>query len=143
MESLADAQLRIELAEGHLREADRELGISEWRAASASAQLSAENAAKAAMALRRPVPHTHDVEDPLRQQAARLPQGEERELVLRLASAVQGMGSRLHAELRYGNEEERLTPWQLFPEERGRALVGRARQALDLVRQLVELRRQK
>ena len=106
-------------------------------------QLCAENAGKAALALFGPVPLTHDPANPLRDLAARLKGGDERALVLQLAGATEPLGGQLHSEVTYGKERERLTPWQLFDEPRARSLVAAARTALELVRRLVDLRRQK
>jgi HEPN domain-containing protein len=60
-------QYRIALAEGFLREAEQDFTLKRWRSCVDNAQLSVENAGKAALALFGIVPKTHD---PARQIAA-------------------------------------------------------------------------
>ena len=56
-----DAEFRLKLAAGFLAEAEEDRGLSRWRSCVDNSQMSVENAAKAVIALRSPVPKSHQL----------------------------------------------------------------------------------
>jgi HEPN domain-containing protein len=65
VKSSRDAEFRLELAEGFLREAEQHLDLSRRRSCVGNAQSSVENSAKAVIAMRGPVPKVHQVKSAL------------------------------------------------------------------------------
>jgi len=54
-----DTEFRLKLAAGFLREAEEDIQLSRWRSCVDNAQMAVENAAKAVIAMRGPVPRIH------------------------------------------------------------------------------------
>lgn len=133
MESRADAEYRLELARGFLREADQDLALGRWRSAVKNAQLSVENAAKAVISQRRPAPKTHRVVQDLRLllQETRAP-GDTAALLAELTECAEVLGSDVHIQTDYGDEVGRVTLWALFNQEDAEQALVHARRAVSL-----------
>src|SRR2546422_6586415 len=100
-----EAGYRLRMAEGFLREAGEDIGLSRWRSAVDNAQLAVENAAKAALGLVGPVGRTHNPAMPLRQGlAAGIFPAPQRARVLRLAELSELLGPDIHVQSDYGDE---------------------------------------
>ena len=61
MNSKRDTEFRLKLAAGFLMEAEEDVRLSRWRSCVDNAQMAAENAAKAVIAMRGPVPKVHQL----------------------------------------------------------------------------------
>jgi HEPN domain-containing protein len=108
---------RLKLASGFLEEARQDISLKRWRSVMDNAQLAAENAAKAILALIGPVGRTHQLGPLLRDamQQERFPKIQ-LEKVTRLAELAEFLGPDLHIQTDYGDEAGGLTPWELFDE---------------------------
>ena len=126
-------QYRHKLAAGFLEEARQDFTLKRWRSVMDGAQLAVENAAKAVLALIGPVGRTHFPAPLLRDLVKEgvFPESQ-RHSVLRLATLAEQLGMDIHIQTDYGDEVERLTPWELFDE-------GDAKQALMMAEEAVAL----
>jgi HEPN domain-containing protein len=127
VKSSRDAEFRLELADGFLKEADQDLGLSRWRSCVDNAQMSVENSAKAVIALRRPVPKVHQVKSVL----AGLRKDPEFERVAEEVVALADISFEAHIRRDYGDEGQYRTPWELFDRKSAEEALGLARNARD------------
>jgi HEPN domain-containing protein len=138
MNSSRQVDYRLRLAQGFLGEAIQDIGLSRWRSAMDNAQLSVENAAKAALALLGPVGRTHFPASLLRNSiAAKSWNDEHWPLIERLAELTELLGFDVHMQTDYGDEADGLTPWELFDEEDALMAVGIAEEAVRLTSTIV------
>lgn len=131
---------RIALAEGFLREAEQDFTLKRWRSCVDNAQLSVENAGKAALALFGIVPKTHD---PARQIAAIL---REQDLPENISELMQTMlpdllvlGTEAHFLTDYGDEASYTLPWDLFTQQTAEDALQSARRLVEMVQALPEM----
>ena len=127
-------EYRYKLAQGFLQELRQDMGLERWRSAMDNAQLTIENAAKGVPALVGPVGRTHNPARLLRRLAAEnplphLPVAK----IMRLAEIAELLGSDVHIQTDYGDEEEALTPWELFDEDDARQALSLAEEAVALM----------
>jgi HEPN domain-containing protein len=138
MDSKEEAQYRLRLAEGYLREADVLVGASQWRACVSSAQLAVENSAKAVLALVGPLTKSHDLSGLLLDAEDELGLTEESLRKLqRLAECARLLGFREHIMTDYGDELAYRTPWEIYDEGRGKAALALATEAYEIAAHLV------
>jgi len=137
--SAEDARYRIGLAQGFLEEARQDVGLRRWRSCVDNSQLATENAGKAVLALLGPVGRSHDPAALLRQaldanrfSPARAPS------VTRLAELTAELGWTVHAASDYGDEDGRLTPWEIFDERAAKQALGVAEEADSIAQGIVE-----
>jgi len=138
MNPIRDSQFRLELAAGFLREAEQDLGLSRWRSCVDNAQMAIENAAKAVVAMRGPVPKTHQIEkalsrldkDPLLKSL--------RTEIATLGEIARKLGFEEHIRTDYGDETHYRTPWELFDQESAEEAVSLARRAHDTAQRIIE-----
>jgi len=137
MDSMADAEYRLKLAQGFLAEAEEDLRLSRWRSCVDNAQLAVENAAKAVIARFSPVPRSHDVSALLTEhiEQGRIPP-EHRPQVERLRDLSQELGYEEHVRSDYGEEARGITPWELFQEPDATRAIEIARRAVGLAGEL-------
>jgi HEPN domain-containing protein len=135
-------EYRIALAEGFLREAEQDFTLTRWRSCVDNAQLSVENAGKAALALFGIVPKTHD---PARQIAAIL---REQDLPENVSELLQTMlpdllvlGTEAHFLTDYGDEASYTLPWDLFTQQSAEDALQSARRLVEMVQALPEMMR--
>ncbi len=132
------AAYRLKLAQGFLGEARQDVDLGRWRSSVDSAQLSVENAGKAALALFGPTSRTHNPATQIRRLV-----GEGRfdatlsEPLERLAELAELLGPDIHIQTDYGDEAGGRTPWELFDEEDARQALAIAGEAVTLADQLV------
>lgn len=136
MQAADDARYRLTLAERDLGTAERQLSYREWPPCIDHSQMAAENAAKAVLALLGPLGRTHDPGEVLERSFGRFPE-RYRDRVARLTECAKSLGSRVHREVSYGDEEKHLTPWDLFGEAEARDALRGAKEAVGLAKELV------
>ena len=96
---------RLRLARGFLDEASQDIGLARWRSAMDNAQLSGENAAKAALSLLGPVGRTHFPASLLRNSITDQSWDDQRlPLIERLAAMTELLGFDVHMQTDYGDE---------------------------------------
>ncbi len=96
---------RLRLARGFLDEASQDIGLARWRSAMDNAQLSVENAAKAALSLLGPVGRTHFPASLLRNSITDQSWDDQRlPLIERLAAMTELLGFDVHMQTDYGDE---------------------------------------
>ena len=129
---------RLRLAQGFLDEARQDIDLSRWRSAMDNAQLSVENAAKAALAILGPVGRTHFPASLLRDSITDKSWNDERlPLIERLAALTELLGFDVHMQTDYGDEADGLTPWELFDEEDALKAVEIAEEAIQLTSTII------
>ncbi len=141
MNSIADAKFRLKIAEGFLAEARQDFELGRWRSCVDGAQLAAENALKAIVALWSPVPRTHEPGRVLLEMIeARQIQEEYCEEITALVNAAAPLGHHVHIQTDYGDETAGLTPWDLFEEDDARRAQQTAESVLAAARKFIEHR---
>lgn len=112
--------------------------LERWRSCVDNAQLAAENAGKAALALFSIVPKTHD---PARQIAALLrdqPFPENIQSILQqMLPDLLALGTTQHFMTDYGDEATYTLPWDLFTRESATQALFAARRSLEQVQELL------
>ncbi|MDA2927684.1 HEPN domain-containing protein [Acidobacteria bacterium AH-259-G07] len=133
-----DAEFRLKLAAGFLREAEEDLQLSRWRSCVDNAQMAVENAAKAVIAMRGPIPKVHRLKTALSKllKDARL-KSLNKEIVT-LGEIADKLGFEEHIRTDYGDESQYRTPWELFDRESAEEAVSLARGAHDAAFGIVE-----
>ena len=133
MKSRDDAAYRLELAKGYLARAESDAVDGQWDSCLANAQEAVENAGKSILAHFRPVPHTHDLIEPLEQllKPDAVPAAI-RQRIEGALDAFRGMGFDTHVRAAYGDEETRTPPWELIEEAEARTGLEKARRAVAL-----------
>ena len=138
MDAMQDAGYRLRLAEGYVQEASEDLTLKRWRSCVDNSQLAAKNAAKAALALLGPVGRTHNPAPLLRQALGdgRFP-AELTGDVQRLAETAELLGPPVPISTDYGDEDARLTPWELLAESDAGSALSMAEEAVAKAQALV------
>ena len=134
-----DAEYRMKMAQGFLSEARQDSELRRWRSVVDNAQLAAENAAKAVLALVAPVGR------------ARSPAGELREALKEglfaasyqreiegLAEKAEMLGPDIHMRTDYGDEVGGRTPWELFGEADAGQALSIAEEAIALAQAIIQ-----
>jgi HEPN domain-containing protein len=133
-----DAQYRLKVAQGFLEESREDMGLKRWRSAVDNAQLAAENAAKAVLALVVPLGKTHNPAPPLRKAVRESLFPEEYGvLVEQLATFSETLGFDIHVQTDYGDEMEGLTPWEIFGEEDAQQAITIADETVKLAMKII------
>jgi HEPN domain-containing protein len=120
----------------YLEKAEKFLRTGDYKESAEASQLSAENAAKAVIALRRLPSWSHDPSGELLEVAEELP-AEEKALARELAEIAHELASK-HGIATYGKPVEGLTPWDIYDEGRASEMLEKARRAAELAKQIVE-----
>ena len=127
------ALYRLRISQGFLEESRQDVLINRWRSAVDNAQLSVENSAKAVLSLVAPVGKTHN---PAAQLRETLSNGYFPEIISekveRLAECSEQLGFDIHIQTDYGDETERLTPWDLFDEKDALEALSLAQESVDV-----------
>lgn len=138
MDSKDEAQYRLRLAQGYVREGEHLLAVSQWRACVSSAQLAVENSGKAVLALVGPLARSHDLSGMILDAAEDLGLLEQDLRKLhRLAECARLLGLREHILTDYGDELAYRTPWEIYDEGRGKAALALATEAYEIAAHLV------
>lgn len=127
------ALYRLRISQGFLEESRQDVLINRWRSAVDNAQLSVENSAKAVLSLVAPVGKTHNPAAQLRETLSKgyFPEMIS-EKVERLAECSEQLGFDIHIQTDYGEETERLTPWDLFDEKDALEALSLVQESADL-----------
>ena len=139
MSASRDVTYRIALAAGFLAEAEQDFTLGRWRSCVDNAQLTLENAGKAALALFGISPKTHD---PARQIAGVL---REQELPADVSELLHAMlpdllvlGTETHFLTDYGDEATYTLPWDLFTRQTAEDALQSALRSVQKARALQE-----
>lgn len=142
MKASRDVEYRIALAEGFLVEAEQDFTLGRWRSCVDNAQLTVENAGKAALALFGITPKTHD---PARQIAVIL---REQDLPADVSGLLHAMlpdllvlGTDAHFLTDYGDEASYTLPWDLFTQQTAEDALRSARRLAQMAHALLEVLR--
>ena len=127
---------RLRLAELYLKDAESALERGDFRAVVASSQLSAENAAKAVIAVFRVPSWSHDPSPELRELREQVPEAV-RALLDELADIAEELAPE-QDRTTYGEPTRGLTPWDIYSEEDARRALERARRALANARVILK-----
>ena len=123
-----EVSYRLRLAELYLKDAENAFRRGDFRAVVASSQLSAENAAKAVIAVFRVPSWSHDPSPELRELRHRVPEAV-RGLMEELADITEELAPE-HGRATYGEPTRALTPWDIYDEGDAKRALKRARRAL-------------
>lgn len=110
-----DANYRLRLAKGFLKEAKQDFELKRWRSCVDNAQLAVENSGKTILACYGPTPRTHDPGKELQKLIDKNKIHER--LVNELKSVLpffEELGFEEHFKTDYGLESEYLGPWELY-----------------------------
>ena len=130
-----EVRYRYRLAVNYLRDANEAFNRGDWRGTVANAQLSAENAAKAVIAVYRVPSWSHDPSGELQELVDRMPR-ELTDLVIELA----GIARRLAPEFgrsTYGEPSMGLTPWDIYTQGDAENALGMAKRAVEIMKTIL------
>lgn len=132
MNSHEEARFRLELAEGYLREAEKEFRTSHWWTTVSNAQIAIENAAKATVALFEPVEKVRDPSKQLAEILARkpMPQSIAKKVAVLIGFFPQH-GRAEHIKATYGEDKTHTPPWKLFIKRDARTALTDARKSIQ------------
>ncbi len=133
---LDEVNYRYRLAINYLREADEAFNRGDWRGTVANAQLAAENAAKAIIAVYRIPSWSHDPSGELETIINDLPR-DSTELVRELAVITRRLAPE-HGRSTYGEPERGLTPWEIYSKGDAEAALNMARRAVDIMKAVLK-----
>ncbi len=133
-----DTEFRLKLAAGFLREAEEDMRLSRWRSCVDNAQMAAENAAKAVVAVRGPVPKVHQLHRALTRLSKNArPSGLTTEIATP-SEITEKLGFEEHIRTDYGDESQYRTPWEIFDRESAEEALGLARRAQEIAKRIIE-----
>jgi HEPN domain-containing protein len=138
MDSKRDAEFRLKLSQGFSKEAEEDYKLSRWRSCVDNAQLAVENAAKAAIALFAPIPKSHNVTQELKALLRQnmVTQSVE-QLWERLIQLSEDLGYEEHIKSDYGEEDNFLTPWDLFGQKEAEKALKVAKEAVSTLEKMI------
>lgn len=138
---LSDAQYRLKLAGGFLKEAEQQFKHKLFRAVVDAAQLSVENAIKAVIAIFKPVPKVHEMAEATREILSEIKfNADEIEKLKRLQQLAEIMGFEIHIRTDYGDELQQVTPWELYDEDEARKALNFAQESYDIADEIIKNR---
>lgn len=133
-----DTEFRLKLAAGFLTEAEEDLRLSRWRSCVDNAQMAVENAAKAVIAMRGPVPKVHQLQRALSRLSGDVRLRRLRREIEALGEITEKLGFEEHIRTDYGDESQYRTPWEIFDRESAEEALGLARQAHNIAGRIIE-----
>jgi HEPN domain-containing protein len=131
-----EVRYRYRLAINYLRETNNAFDRGDWRGTVANAQLSAENAAKAVIAIYRLPSWSHDPSGELEELIDRMPR-ELTSLILELANIAKALAPE-HARSTYGEPNAGLTPWDIYGRDDAERALAMARRAVDITNTILK-----
>jgi HEPN domain-containing protein len=131
-----ESDYRVELSRRHLQEAEDSFERDQYRRTVESSQLSAENAAKAVIALYRVPTWAHDPSKDLEEVSKNMDESF-REIAMQLSKVARELAPE-HGRVTYGDPVRRVTPWELYGKEEAREALRNARKAVGVMNQLME-----
>jgi len=132
----SERDYRLKLSFKYLEKAEKFLSTGDYKESVEASQLSVENAAKAIIALRRLPSWSHDPSNELLEVAKELPENKRI-----FAEELAGLAHELapeHGVVTYGKPTERLTPWEIYDEQKARKALEKAERARELVKRILE-----
>jgi len=139
-----DSLYRLRVAVEFLDTAERNFAQGDWARCVQQAQIAVENAAKAILAYVEPVPRTHEPHRQLEALLATMPELPNNIVasVKVVIAACQHLGMREHVLATYGDEENRLTPSQIFHQPEATKAIEHARNAVSDSERVIKCFRQ-
>jgi HEPN domain-containing protein len=130
-----EVRYRYKLAINYLRDANEAFNRGDWRGTVANAQLSAENAAKAVIAVYRVPSWSHDPSGELKELVDRMPR-ELADLVIELANIAKRLAPE-HGRSTYGEPSMGLTPWDIYTQGDAENALGMAKRAVEIMKAIL------
>jgi len=130
-----EVMYRYKLAINYLRDANEAFNRGDWRDTVANAQLSAENAAKAVIAVYRVPSWSHDPSGELQELVDRMPR-ELADLVIELANIAKRLAPE-HGRSTYGEPSMGLTPWDIYTQGDAENALGMAKRAVEIMKAIL------
>ena len=130
-----EVRYRYKLAINYLRDADEAFNRGDWRGTVANAQLSAENAAKAVIAVYRVPSWSHDPSGELQELVDRMSR-ELADLVIELANIAKRLAPE-HGRSTYGEPSMGLTPWDIYTQGDAENALGMAKRAVEIMKAIL------
>jgi Uncharacterized conserved protein related to C-terminal domain of eukaryotic chaperone, SACSIN len=130
-----EVRYRYKLAINYLRDANEAFNRGDWRDTVANAQLSAENAAKAVIAVYRVPSWSHDPSGELQELVDRMPR-ELADLVIELANIAKRLAPE-HGRSTYGEPSMGLTPWDIYTQGDAENALGMAKRAVEIMKAIL------
>jgi HEPN domain-containing protein len=130
-----EVRYRYILAINYLRDANEAFNRGDWRGTVANAQLSAENAAKAVIAVYRVPSWSHDPSGELQELVDRMPR-ELTDLVIELASIARRLAPEFGRST-YGEPSMGLTPWDIYTQGDAENALGMAKRAVEIMKTIL------
>ena len=130
-----EIRYRYKLAINYLRDANEAFNRGDWRGTVANAQLSAENAAKAVIAVYRVPSWSHDPSGELQELVDRMPR-ELADLVIELANIAKRLAPE-HGRSTYGEPSMGLTPWDIYTQGDAENALGMAKKAVEIMKAIL------
>jgi Uncharacterized conserved protein related to C-terminal domain of eukaryotic chaperone, SACSIN len=130
-----EVRYRYKLAINYLRDANEAFNRGDWRDTVANAQLSAENAAKAVIAVYRVPSWSHDPSGELQELVDRMPR-ELADLVIELANIAKRLAPE-HGRSTYGEPSMGLTPWDIYTQGDAENALGMAKRAVEIMKTIL------
>lgn len=127
-----ESSYRAKLATRYLAEAEEAFNRGNYRGVVASSQLSAENSAKAVIALFRMPSWSHDPSYELLEVSSML-SSDLRKLAEELAEITRQLAPE-HGRATYGEPLRGLTPWDIYDEESASEALSKARRAKEIMK---------
>jgi len=125
------------LAINYLRDANEAFNRGDWRGTVANAQLSAENAAKAVIAVYRVPSWSHDPSGGLQELVDKMPR-ELTDLVIELAGIARRLAPE-HGRSTYGEPSMGLTPWDIYTQGNAENALGMAKRAVEIMKAILRM----
>lgn len=139
MNSANDVSYRKKLAEGFLNEAIQDYDLRRYRSCVNNSQLSIENSVKAVLDYFGPVPWSHSPSANLTELINTQEfEDETKILIEKLRDLSLSYGLREHFLTDNGDEEQRLSPWEIFSDEEARAALETAKQCFTLLNEILD-----
>jgi HEPN domain-containing protein len=133
-----DVSYRKKLAEGFLNEATQDFDLQRFRSCVDNSQLSIENSVKAVLAYFGPVPWTHSLSANLTELINTQEfEDEIKTLIEELRDLSLSYGLREHFLTDYGDEEQRLSPWEIFSLEEAKLALETAKMCFTLLNEIL------
>ena len=127
-----EVNYRYKLAINYLREANEAFNRGDWRGTVANAQLAAENAAEAVIAVYRIPSWSHDPSGELESIINNLPR-DLTDLARELAAIARRLAPE-HGRSTYGEPERGLTPWEIYGRQDAENSLNMARRAVEIMK---------
>ena len=139
MNSNDDVSYRMKLAEGFLNEAIQDHDLKRFRSCVNNSQLSIENSVKAVLAYFGPVPWSHSLSANLSELIGRQEFDDEIKILIeKLRDLSLSYGLREHFLTDYGDEEQKLSPWEIFSNEEARLALETAKQCFKFLNEILD-----